>query len=80
MLFIEASRAARASAIWRAVSGLWGRVGDADVECDEEWEALLVVGGREGEMEGAFVDVDADAEAEADIIVVVSRLQESSCL
>ena len=67
---MEASRAARASAICRAVSGLWGRVGEADVD----WEALLVVdGGREGEMEGAFVDVEADAEAEPDIVAVVSR-------
>lgn len=33
MFVMEASRAARASAICRAVSGLWGRVGEAD------WEA-----------------------------------------
>lgn len=33
---------------------------------------LDVDGGREGDMEGALVDVEAEAEAELDIVVAVS--------
>jgi hypothetical protein len=67
MLDIEASRAARASAICRAVSGECGRVGEADVEALEAWLLFVSVdGGREGERDGALVDVEAEAEAEAE--------------
>lgn len=48
------------------------------MDWDAELEALLDVvdGGRDGEMEGAFVDVEADAEAEAeaDIVAAVWRI------
>jgi hypothetical protein len=68
---MDASRAARASAIWRAVSGEWGRVGEVDWDGDWEVEAWLDVdAGREGEREGALVEVEAEAEAEFDIVAV----------
>jgi hypothetical protein len=70
MLCIEASRAARASAICRRVSGECGREeGEVDVVGSVEEEGggmVLLEDGRPGEREGAWVDVEAEAEAEAD--------------
>jgi len=60
---MEASSAARASTICRAVSGLWGRVGEADCEL-EDAEALLVVEGHV--FKAGLVDVEADADAAAE--------------
>lgn len=80
MLVMEASSAARASAIWRRVSGEWGRVDG----CVDAWgagppcvcglwveEGWVLVGGS---IEGAWVlvEADADADAEPDMMVSVS--------
>ena len=56
MLVMEASRAARASAIWRAVSGEF-RGGDGWV-CEEEAE------GRVGEMEEGAIGAVEEASAD----------------
>jgi len=77
MLSIEASRAARASAIWRRVSGEWGRVEGwvetLDTEVDGGWEEvlnwpfdclMLGVGAMAGERDAAWVLVEAEAEAD----------------
>jgi hypothetical protein len=64
---MDASRAARASAIWRAVSGEW-RGGEGCV-CEEEVE------GRVGEMEGGSgegrVGASREDEASADMLGVL---------
>jgi hypothetical protein len=68
MLFMEASRAARASAIWRRVSGECGRVDGEVEETGLDGDTEEVAPGIEGEREGASVLVDANADANADML------------
>ena len=76
ILVMDASRAARASAIWRAVSGEW-RGGEGCV-CEEEVE------GRVGEMEGGSgegrVGASREDEASADMVGVLAVDKTSRCI
>jgi hypothetical protein len=67
MLCIEASSAARASAICRRVSGECGSV-EGEVEVGSGIGAAEDAPGSEGERDGALVLVDADADADPDIL------------
>lgn len=68
MFSIEASRAVRASAICRIVSGEWGRV-EGEVEAGSEESGPEALGpGMECDVDGALVLVEADADAVADIL------------
>jgi hypothetical protein len=67
MLCIDASSAARASAICRSVSGECGREdGDVEVVGLEAGTEELDGPGWGGESDGALVLVEADAEADAE--------------
>jgi hypothetical protein len=67
MLSIDASSAARASAICRRASGECGSV-EGDVDAGSESGPEAAAPGMEWEVDGALVLVDADADAVADIL------------